>query len=117
MEAKGILSLAATALNNKKAVDICAIEIGDLTIIADYFLMASATSSTHVRALADAVEEKLSENGIEPNHIEGKSTDWILLDYGDVVVHVFGQKSKEFYSLDKMWSDGNIIDINELIKE
>lgn len=117
MEAREILSLAATALDGKKAVDICAIEIGDLTIIADYFLMASATSSTHVRALADAVEEKLSENGVEPNHIEGKTTDWILLDYGDVVVHVFGQKSKEFYSLEKMWSDGNIIDVDSLIKK
>lgn len=115
MEPIEILKIAANALNNKKAFDMCAVKIADLTVLSDYFLMATATSSTHVRALADEVEEKLSEKGVEPNHIEGKTTDWILLDYGSVVVHVFGKKSREFYSLDKMWSDGEEIDLTDIL--
>ena len=112
-----ILKTALRALDDKKALELAAVEISELTTIADAFVMATATSSTHVRALADAVEEKLSALGVEPHHIEGRATDWILLDYGCLVVHIFGKKSREFYALDHMWDDGTPIDVSQLLAE
>ena len=102
-------------LNDKKAKEISAIEVGELTLIAEYFILSTATSSAHVRALADIVEEKLSEAGIEPDHIEGKATGWILLDYCGVVVHIFTKDTREFYNLDKLWSDGKQIDLDKIL--
>lgn len=117
METLDILKIAAKALDSKKAIDLQAIRISDLTIITDFFLLATATSSTHVRALADEVEEMLSRAGVEPNHIEGKATGWILLDYGSVVVHVFDRKSREFYQLERLWNDGEIYDLSDMLAE
>ena len=117
METLDILKIAARALDSKKAIDLEAIKIGDLTIITDFFLLATATSSTHVRALADEVEEMLSRAGVEPNHIEGKATGWILLDYGSVVVHVFDRKSREFYQLERLWNDGENYDLSGMLAD
>ncbi|MCI8360583.1 MAG: ribosome silencing factor [Clostridiales bacterium] len=117
METLDILKIAARALDSKKAIDLQAIKIGDLTIITDFFLLATATSSTHVRALADEVEEMLSRAGVEPNHIEGKATGWILLDYGSVVVHVFDRKSREFYQLERLWNDGESYDLSGMLAD
>ena len=110
------LSVAVNALNEKKAVDLAAIRVGDLTIVAEYFVLATATSTTHVRTLADEVEAKLSEIGVEPHLSEGRATGWILLDYGDMVVHVFSRDAREFYNLDKMWSDGEVIDLSTYLQ-
>ena len=115
METKEILKIAANALNDKKALDLNAIKVDDLTVLTEYFLMASATSSTHVRSLAEEVEFKLSESGLEPHHIEGRTTGWILLDYGSVIVHVFNKESREFYNLDKMWNDGQAVDLDKIL--
>ena len=115
MNTKDILKISLNTLNNKKAKELACIEITDLSTLADYFVLATATSSTHVRALAEEVEDTLSKEGIEPTHIEGRATDWILLDYGDVVVHVFGRQSREFYSLDRMWNDGKQLDLTEIL--
>lgn len=115
MEAFELLKLAANVLNDKKARELNAIKIEDISDIADYFLICTATSSTHVRALADEVEEKLKANGVVPDHIEGKASDWILLDYGTVVIHVFGRQSRDFYALDRMWADGEQIDLTQIL--
>lgn len=115
MEAFEILTKAANALNEKKAKEINAVKIGDLTVLAEYFLMCTATSSTHVRALCDEVEEKLEEAGVKPHHIEGRTTGWIVLDYGTVIVHIFSRNDREFYGLDKMWSDGEAVDMSEIL--
>ena len=115
MEAFELLKLAANVLNDKKARGLNAIKIKDISDIADYFLICTATSSTHVRALADEVEEKLKANGVVPDHIEGKASDWILLDYGTVVIHVFGRQSRDFYALDRMWADGEQIDLTQIL--
>lgn len=115
MEAFEILTKAANALNEKKAKEINAVKIGDLTVLAEYFLMCTATSSTHVRALCDEVEEKLEEAGVNPHHIEGRTTGWIVLDYGTVIVHIFSRNDREFYGLDKMWSDGEAVDMSEIL--
>lgn len=117
MESFDIVKLAANALNNKKARELSAIEISDLTVLAEYFVIASATSSTHVHSLADEVEAKLEEAGVTPHHIEGRSTGWIVLDYNSVIVHVFTPDQREFYSLDKMWSDGKVLDMSEILTE
>ena len=115
MEAFEILTKAANALDEKKAKEINAVKIGDLTVLAEYFLMCTATSSTHVRALCDEVEEKLEEAGVKPHHIEGRTTGWIVLDYGSVIVHIFSRNDREFYGLDKMWSDGEAVDMSEIL--
>jgi len=111
VNALDILKIAVNALNEKKGREITAVKVSDLTVIADYFVFTTATSNTHVRALADEVQQKLTDAGIEPDHIEGRATDWILLDYGDIIIHVFGRSSREFYALDRMWNDGEIVDI------
>ena len=110
-----IIEIAVNALNDKKAKEISAIEVGELTVIAECFILATATSGTHVKALADIVEEKLSENGFEPDHIEGKATGWILLDYSGVVIHIFTKDTREFYNLDRLWSDGTQIDLDNIL--
>ncbi len=115
MEAKEILKVAANALNDKKAINLSALKVDDLTVITEYFLLASATSSTHVRALADEVEFKLSQAGAAVHHIEGKSTGWILLDYGSVIIHVFSREAREFYNLDKMWNDAQAVALDEIL--
>ena len=109
------IKIAVMALADKKAKEIACTEIAELTSLADCFLMATATSSTHVKALADEVDFKLCEAGEQPRSVEGRSTDWILLDYGDLIVHIFGRNSREFYALDKMWSDGKPVDIEKYL--
>ena len=88
MQGLDIVKIACKALDDKKAMDLKAIEVTEVTVLADYFIIATATSTTHVRALSDEVEDALSNQGLEPHHIEGRTTGWILLDYGSVVVNV-----------------------------
>ena len=114
------LELAKTAvkiLDNKKAVDIEAIETTERTIVSDYFVIANGTSNTHVKALADEVEFELGKLGVEPLHVEGRATGWILLDYNEVLIHIFTKESRDYYNLERLWSDAKIIDISELITE
>ncbi len=115
METFDILKIAANALNDKKAMQMAAVKIADISDIADYFLICTATSNAHIRALADEVEEKLEEAGVQPDHIEGRASDWLLLDYGTVVIHIFGRQSREFYSLDHMWQDGQQVDLTQIL--
>ena len=112
-----IVKKIVKALDDKKAKDIEIIKIEELTIVADYFIIATANSNTHVRALADEVEYQLGLEGIEPRQIEGKSTGWILLDYYDVVIHVFLQDQREYYNLEKLWADSEPLDISSLVTE
>ncbi len=116
MEGLELIKIAANALNEKKGKQLSAIKIADLTVLCDYFLICTATSSTHLRALGDEVEEKLKENGVMPHHIEGKSTGWIALDYGEVIIHIFTPNEREYYGLDRMWSDGTHINVSEILE-
>ena len=108
--AKDIALLAASTLDNKKGMDVTTLEVGEQTILADYFVLATGTSNTHVRALADEVEFKLREElNVEPTHIEGASGNaWTLLDYGCVVIHVFTSQARDFYKLERLWSGNEI---------
>ena len=104
-------------LDNKKATDIKSLEITELTAVADYFVIATGTSGTHIRALADEVQDALTKQGIEPDHIEGKATGWILLDYGTTVVHVFTPDQRELYSLEHLWGDAKEVDISDIVTD
>lgn len=105
-------------LDSKKAQDIQLMHIRDLTIIADYFVLASGSSSTQVKTLVDEVEFQLKQQGLEPARVEGyASNNWIILDYHDVVVHIFYTETREFYSLERLWSDAEQVDIQTVLGE
>jgi ribosome-associated protein len=108
---------AVKILDAKKAQSLKLIGIRDISILADYFVLATGTSSTHVRALADEVEFRLRELGAEPERTEGyRSNSWVLQDYGSVVVHVFTEDSRSFYDLDRLWKDGRQVDLSGILK-
>lgn len=110
------LEIIVQTLDKKKAEDIRAIGITNLTIIADYFIIATGTSTTQVKALADEVEYQLSQKGVEPKGTEGyRSSTWIVLDYADIVVHVFYRDTRNEYQLERLWADGEQVDISHLL--
>lgn len=117
MTSKELLEKIVSILDEKKAEDIVAIETAGITIVADYFVIASATSNPHVKALADDVEDELAKLGVFASHIEGRATGWILLDFNDVIVHVFLNESREYYNLERLWADANQVDLSHLITE
>lgn len=107
-----------TLLDSKKAKDIIAIEVKDLTTLGDYFIIASGSSTSQVKAMAEEVEDTLGRQGIEPKQIEGySSSNWILLDYRDVIVHLFLDETREFYSLERLWADAPKLDLAGLVTE
>ncbi len=112
------LEIAVKALDSRKAKNITALKVEDLTILANYFIIASATSTTQVKALADEVEYQLGEKGVKPKSIEGyQSQTWIVLDYYDIIVHVFLEETRDFYQLERLWADGTPVDISEIVKD
>lgn len=103
-------------LDEKKANNLKLLRIDDKTILADYFVICGGNSNTQIRALAGEVEKKLEEMGITPHHIEGyNEATWTVLDYGSVIVHIFSREAREFYKLEKLWSDAEDIDISGLL--
>ena len=117
--AKELALLAARALADKKAKEIQALEIGDLTTLAEYFVIASGSSNTQINALVDNVEKVLMEEaGEEALHREGyRGGTWVLLDYGCIAVHVFSSEAREFYGLERLWRDGKPLDISDILEE
>lgn len=97
---------AAAALEDKKGIDVRVIPVAEQTVLADYFVIATGTSNTHVHALADQVEFRIKESlNIVPNHIEGyKNNIWQLMDYGSVIVHIFTSEGREYYNLERLWA-------------
>ncbi|MBQ4096078.1 MAG: ribosome silencing factor [Oscillospiraceae bacterium] len=106
------------ALDLKRAEDIQVIGIKDLTVIADYFIIANGNSTTQTKALADEVEYQLKEKGVMPTRTEGyQGAQWIVLDYSDIVVHVFYKETRQYYNLERLWSDGENVDVSEYLTE
>jgi ribosome-associated protein len=106
LSAKDKALRAEAALVDKRAVAPVLLDMRDITLITDYFLICHGTSSVHVRALSDAVLDSLKAVGLRPDGVEGRNeAQWVLLDYGDLIVHVLGEEEREFYSLERLWSD------------
>lgn len=106
-KSKELIDKIVNILEQKKAKDISIINISEISILADYFVICSGTSTTHIRTLADELEDKMKEVGYNLFHKEGYSScRWVLLDYGDVVVHIFHEEDRDFYNLERLWSDG-----------
>ena len=102
-------------LDEKKAQEISALNIKGVSVLADYFVICSGSSTTQIKALADYVEEKMGEMGYTHIHKEGyASATWILLDYGDIVVHIFHKESRSFYNLERLWSDAPRLDTAQI---
>lgn len=108
MQSRELTLAAARALDEKKGVNVMVLEVQHLTIIADYFVIASGRSANQVRALADEVDDKLAELGETPRRREGINEGrWAVLDYGTVLVHVFHEQEREYYNLERLWTDGS----------
>lgn len=109
-----MLKLAIDALEDKKAVDIQIIDITDVSTIADYFIIAGGTNRSQIQALTDNVDEKLGRAGYVNRKIEGYETaNWILMDYSDIVIHIFDSENRLFYDLERIWRDGKKITVDE----
>ena len=110
MESRELIDGIVGILEEKKARDIDVINISEVSVLADYFVICSGTSTTHIRTLANGLEDRLEEKGCKLMHKEGyDSLRWVLLDYGDVVVHIFHEEDRDFYNLERLWSDGVIV--------
>ncbi len=108
---KEMVRLAIQALEDKKGEDIRIIDIREVSVLADYFIIASGSNANQVQAMTDNVEEVLGKAGYEPKQIEGyRSANWILMDYGDIIVHVFCREDRLFYDLERIWRDGKVVE-------
>jgi ribosome-associated protein len=112
------LKTALKVALDKKAENPVVIDLRELTTLADYFVVLSATSDTHARTIADEIKKKLKDKGILPLSVEGyENANWILIDYGDVIVHIFRPEFRELYNLESLWMDAPRIEISELLSE
>lgn len=117
MESKELMERIVKVLDSHKAADICAIQIKEVSSLADYFVVAGGNSSTQVKALTDYVDVALSEVGVTPLRTEGYgSASWILMDYGAVILHVFQPQARQYYDLERLWKDGTPVDLSGIIE-
>lgn len=114
-DSKKMAAMACEALEDKKANDIKVIDIEKVSSLADYFIIASGSNRNQVQAMADNVEEILGKAGYPLKQVEGYTTaNWILMDYGDVVIHIFDEENRLFYDLERIWRDGKSIEVTDL---
>lgn len=115
MQAKEMVKAAIAALEDKKGDNIRIIDISEVSVIADYFIIASGTNQKQVQAMADNVEESLGKEGLSCRQIEGyQNANWILMDYQDIIVHLFSQEDRLFYDLERIWRDGKFIELADI---
>ena len=115
MNSKEMARIAYEALDKKKASDIKIIDISNVSILADYFIVASGDNHNQLNAMQNAVDEDLYKAGVKCRQVEGnRDSTWILMDYEDIIVHIFSEEDRLFYDLERIWQDGKIIDIDEL---
>ena len=108
----------AKALDSKKGMEIKVLKTEELTTLADYFVICTASSTTQIKALSDVCEEAMERNGERVHHIEGhRGGTWLLMDFSSVVVHVFTDEARKFYDLERLWSDGEVIPLSEVLNE
>ncbi len=115
MESKELVDIIVNLIQSKKGYNITVLNLQNLSAMADYFIICSADATVHVKAIADEIDKKLRKNGIKTHNREGYNTlNWVLLDYFDVIVHVFRKESREFYNLEKLWGDAEITEIENV---
>jgi len=115
MEAREMAKVICKTLDEKKAIDIKAIDISNVSVMADYFIVASASNQNQLNAMQDEVDRVLYEQGIQAKSIEGnRQSTWVLMDYEDVIVHLFSEEDRLFYDLERIWKDGIIIEAADL---
>lgn len=114
-QSKEMVKLAVKALEEKKAEDIRVIDIREISTIADFFVIANGTNQNQLQAMRDAVDEDLYKAGYHTKQVEGNSnSSWVLMDYNDIIVHIFSKEDRLFYDLERMWTDGKTIELSEL---
>ena len=114
-QSKRMAKLAYEALDERKGEDIKIIDISNVSTIADYFIIANGTNDNQVRALVDSVEDKLAKEGFDAKQREGIGLgSWVLLDFGQIIVHVFDKENRLFYDLERIWRDGSYVDVDTL---
>ena len=114
-QSKQMVKLAYEALDERKGEDIKVIDISGISVIADYFIIANGTNDNQVRALVDSVEDKLAKEGFYAKQREGVGLgSWVLLDFGEIIVHVFDKENRLFYDLERIWRDGKVVDVENL---
>ena len=110
-----IAQIAVKAIDSKRGDDIEVIKVSDITVLTDYFVIATANTKTRLKAIAEEVEYKLREAGYEPHHIEGERSEWICLDYVGCVIHILLKQQRGFYQIERLWEDGEKVDIDDII--
>lgn len=116
MDNKELLEVVVKAADNKRAENIVALDVQQVSLLADYFVIMEAGSQRQVKAIADNIEEQAEAAGFDVRAIEGKNnSNWILMDLGDVIVHVFQKETREFYNLEKLWSDAPSVDVTDWV--
>jgi ribosome-associated protein len=112
------LKIALKAADDKKAHDFVALDISGIASFASYFLICTGDSSPQMKAIADEVEEKLRASGIRPSHVEGyQNSEWILMDYIDLVIHIFSKNARVYYDLERLWRDSKKLDVDSILQE
>lgn len=115
MEAAEFCKIAVAALEDRKAEDVKVIDIREISPIADFFIIANGTNQNQIQAMRDAADEALYKAGLTVKQVEGnQNSTWILMDYGDIIIHIFSKEDRLFYDLERIWRDGKEIDIHEL---
>ena len=118
MNSKELTKIAVKALEDKKGEDIKIIDIHEVSVLADYFIIADGTNASQVQAMADNVQEELFKAGCECRQVEGYHTaNWILMDYGGVIVHIFYPEARSYYDLEHLWADAQPVDLSGLLEE
>ncbi|GBG95627.1 ribosome silencing factor RsfS [Ligilactobacillus salitolerans] len=118
MDSKELLEVVVKAADNKRAEDVTALDVQQVSLLADYFVIMEAGSQRQVKAIAENIQEAAENAGYDVRDIEGKdASNWVLLDLGDVIVHVFQKETREFYNLEKLWSDAPTVDIANWVEE
>lgn len=114
-QSREMAKLACEALADKKGEDIRVIDIAGISVLADYFIIANGTNQNQLQAMRDAADEALYKAGVKVQQIEGnQSSTWILMDYGDIIIHIFSKEDRLFYDLERTWRDGKIVDVSDL---
>ena len=114
-ESRTMARLACDALEDKKALDVKVIGLEKISTLADYFIIASGANRNQVQAMADNVDEMLGRAGHQPKQVEGyQSANWILMDYGNIVIHIFDEENRLFYDLERIWRDGQSVELSQL---